>query len=323
MSLAGVPRVDARRRAQSDNATSASQAVRLSGTQRHPPTGLRRCHFSFANHVLHPGNLPPERITDLHVRRFSGIIQAIMVRQFKLRFRLLRRRAQSFLIHNVLRTEDPPHRLALGVAIGVFVTFTPTIGIQMALNVFLAWILRANKVIGAPIVWITNPATLVPIYYPCYVLGRVILGHPPVRARWWYELAHPPDGWWDGVVFYWQRFTDIAAPLWVGCLLVATVLGYIAYYVSLRLICAYRMRRWGQLIRPAATNQTCGKGDRIANHADDGADSRTEDRGDGRTENCEGNRADICPAVASEASQAYVPVPAASPAVRASRMTRG
>ena len=45
------------------------------------------------------------------------------------------------------------------VAVAMFITFTPTVGLQMILSVFFAWLLRANKAVGIPIVWISNPAT--------------------------------------------------------------------------------------------------------------------------------------------------------------------
>lgn len=179
-----------------------------------------------------------------------------MTRYLRLRFRRFRRRLQQIIIYNVLHADDPPHRLALGIAIGIFVAFTPTIGFQMMIAMFLAWLLRANKAIGVTVVWITNPATIVPIYYPCYVIGRFLLQHRPVGFRWWRELAKPPEGWWDGVVFFWNKFTQIAVPLWVGCLIVGTVLGYLSYRISLSAISAYRMKRWGSLIPPSAVGKT-------------------------------------------------------------------
>ena len=155
-------------------------------------------------------------------------------------------------MHSVLHADDPPHRLALGVAIGMFVAFTPTIGLQMVLAAFIAWLLGGNKVITAPIVWISNPATMVPIYYWCYFVGRKILHEPGRDAAWWAEFRHPPAGWLPGISFYWSKFIDIAAPLWVGSLLVASVLAYASYYLSYYAIRYYRLRRWGQLTPPLA-----------------------------------------------------------------------
>lgn len=179
-----------------------------------------------------------------------------MQRHMRVRLRLIRRRVRRFVIHSLLHADDPPHRLALGIAIAMFVTFTPTIGLQMVLAVCLAWLLRANKVVGIPIVWISNPATAVPIFYLCYRVGRTILGTAGVGAAWWAELMHPPSGWWEHVSFFWHRFMEIAAPLWVGSLVVALVIGYLSYYVSYYAIYGYRMRRWGQLLPPAQMRPT-------------------------------------------------------------------
>ena len=87
------------------------------------------------------------------------------------------------MLHSILKADDPPHRLALGVAIALFVTFTPTIGFQSVLVVALAWLFGANKLVGLPLIWISNPATFVPIYYPAYRLGKWVLGGTPVKCN--------------------------------------------------------------------------------------------------------------------------------------------
>ena len=175
-----------------------------------------------------------------------------MNRRFRARLRLFRRRARYFIIHTVLHADDPPHRLALGIAIAMFVTFTPTIGFQMALAVFFAWLLRANKAAGIALVWLSNPVTIIPIFYFCYRIGHMIVRGERVSWRWWAQLARPPQGWWAGVQFYWERFMEISAPLWVGSLIVATVVGYLSYYISYYAICGYRLKKWGSLLPPTA-----------------------------------------------------------------------
>jgi hypothetical protein len=171
-------------------------------------------------------------------------------RNLLIRLRLFSRRARRFIILKILHADDPPHRLALGVALGMFVAFTPTIGFQMLIVVFLAWLLRANKVVGLPVVWISNPATMIPIYYTCYVVGRVLLGEEPIARRWWAQLARPPHGFWDATKFYWERLMQIAEPLWIGCLVVGLLTAYPTYLVVYHTTCWYRMRRWGSLESP-------------------------------------------------------------------------
>ncbi len=173
------------------------------------------------------------------------------------RYRRSKGRIKRFIVHNLLHADDPPHRLALGFAIGVFITLTPTMGFQMALVVFFAWIFRANKVVGVPLVWITNPATMVPIYYPMYYVGKVLLGHESIGWEWWKELGRQPPthGWWETAMFYWNKMMEIAAPLWLGCVLVGGALAVLSYFVVYYLVSAYRLRRWGQLV-PPALNET-------------------------------------------------------------------
>jgi uncharacterized protein (DUF2062 family) len=170
------------------------------------------------------------------------------------------RRAKDFCVYKVLHADDPPHRLALGIAVGFFVTFTPLIGFQMVVSVFLAWIMKANKLVGVPIVWISNPVTIIPIYYPCYWIGCKLLGMPAVVEEWkqinlqWDTLLlDPATGWGDKVRFWWDSLLTFMGPLWLGCIIVATVVGILSYYISLYAIRSYRLRRWGQLMPPKLT----------------------------------------------------------------------
>lgn len=144
----------------------------------------------------------------------------------------------------------------------MFVTFLPLIGFQMLISVFLAWILRANKLVGIPLVWISNPFTIVPIYYPCYWLGCKILGMPVVteewenlRGNWEALLENPTTTNGDKVRFWWDSLLDFMGPLWLGCFVVALVLGILSYYLSLLAIRGYRIRRWGQLMPPELTER--------------------------------------------------------------------
>ncbi len=167
-----------------------------------------------------------------------------------LTLRVWSRRVRRFVVHQILHADDPPHRLALGIAIGIFVTFTPTVGFQMALVVLLAWLLRANKVVGLPVVWISNPATIVPIFWPCYVVGQLLLGTEPIDAKWWHSLAHPPATMMARIGFYTDRFMEVFWTLWVGGIVVGLAVAYPTYYIAYYSIRAYRLRKWGQLTPP-------------------------------------------------------------------------
>lgn len=168
--------------------------------------------------------------------------------------------AKDFCVYKILHADDPPHRLALGIAVGMFVTMTPLIGIQMGLNVVLAWLLRANKLVGIPLVWISNPFTAIPIYYPCYRFGCMLLGEPVLTEKWsqlgadWQVLASDPTlTKWRIIKFWWLGLMDFVGPLFLGCTVIGLVFGIVSYYISLFAIRSYRLRRWGQLMPPALT----------------------------------------------------------------------
>lgn len=160
-----------------------------------------------------------------------------------------RRAANRFLYHSLLHADDPPHRLAMGMAIGIFVAFTPTVGIQMVIAGFLSWLVRANKAVSMAVVWLSNPATMVPIYWYCYHIGCAILTLEPISREWWAGLADPPAEWLPAVSFYWSRLLQIAGPLWLGGTVVGLVCGYATYYVIYHLIFQYRLRRQKELAR--------------------------------------------------------------------------
>lgn len=169
------------------------------------------------------------------------------------------KRVRDFCVFKILHADDPPHRLALGIAIGLFVTFLPLIGIQMLLAFGLAWLLRGNKLVGIPLVWISNPFTLW-IYYPAYWLGCILLGQPGIDDRWselkieWATLeSNPAVTWGERFGFWWRNLLEFVGPLTLGSLIVASVLGTLSYYIALLAIRRYRLKRWGQLMPPGLT----------------------------------------------------------------------
>jgi len=60
-------------------------------------------------------------------------------------------------------------------AVGLSMAFVP-VPFQMVLAAGLAIYYRVNLPFSVGLVWITNPLTMPPMYYFCYVLGQSILG---------------------------------------------------------------------------------------------------------------------------------------------------
>lgn len=165
-------------------------------------------------------------------------------------------RLRLFLAQKVLHTDDSPHAIALGAAVAVFVALLPLVGLQTFISIGIAALLRANKAICIPIVWITNPVTMGPIYYGCYSLGRLL-----VPASWsngeeglarLVELAKTASlfdaGFWKDIL---TVLAGAGLELWIGAIAAGLFFGGVTYAVVRRLVVGYRERRRQHRLRRA------------------------------------------------------------------------
>jgi len=138
----------------------------------------------------------------------------------------------------MLMLDDSSHRIALGAAIGVFIAMTPTVGIQMLLVLALAMLARRwfrfNKMAALLAVYISNPLTVVPIYWFGYKLGTIYF--PGDISRNEFEAIFQYEGlqeWWASFT---RLFVDVGVPLVAGSLVMATCCGLATYPIMLRVI---------------------------------------------------------------------------------------
>lgn len=110
--------------------------------------------------------------------------------------------------------------VSAGLAIGIFIALTPTIGVQIPLIILSALFLRVNIPVALAASWVTNPLTAPVIYSLQYKLGLWLSGAPDANV-----LA--------GYTGMLRIFFRYAIPLWVGSLLSATFcssLGYVGIF---------------------------------------------------------------------------------------------
>jgi uncharacterized protein len=159
------------------------------------------------------------------------------------------KKLEVFFIYRVLHVNDTPHRIALSIAIAVFWTWTPTIGLQMVLTLATATLLRANKFVGLPFVWISNPATIIPLYVPNYFVGCWITGGDysgwTVIRNATTEAFALEGGMWEHFVRignWFQAITPVFLELWVGSVVVGLALAVLSYFGLYRMIVVYRSK---------------------------------------------------------------------------------
>lgn len=85
------------------------------------------------------------------------------------------------------------------------------------------WI-RANILVAVPLVWISNPFTMGPLYYFCYLVGVEMLGLEPQGFH--FDLSFE----WliTGLAAFWQPFL-------LGCLVVGIIIS-LASFLLVRIL---------------------------------------------------------------------------------------
>ena len=134
-------------------------------------------------------------------------------------------------IRSIMRLEDPPHKLALAFAIGVFIAFSPTIGLHALSCLFLGWVFRLNTLVILTGAFINNPWTMVPLYGFCIWLGIRITGDNVVPHIAWKELTFS------------NSYLVLKPYLWsyvAGTLIVGAVAAVISYFLFYGLVVRYR-----------------------------------------------------------------------------------
>ncbi len=81
----------------------------------------------------------------------------------------------------LVKLRRSPQAIAGGFALGTFVAFTPTMGIQFFIAMILATLLNMNRPAAFVMIWITNIATVAPIYTFNYWVGSIFWEGPSVN----------------------------------------------------------------------------------------------------------------------------------------------
>jgi uncharacterized protein len=170
------------------------------------------------------------------------------------------------LVQAILRLQDTEHSIALGTAIGLFVAWTPTVGIHMILVVGLTMLLRANKAAGLIAVYLSNPLTIVPMYWIDYWLGALVL-HQELTYAELQSILHYHG--WDGFkVAFWRVCVELAGPMWLGGLVLALVHAIPGYYVTRWAVVRFRRRNAGAAgCKNALNNEPADAAKHVADHS--------------------------------------------------------
>ena len=145
-------------------------------------------------------------------------------------------------LEELLHTHDTAQRTAAAYALGVFLGFSPVLGLHTVLGLVLAFALNLNRVAVLLGVYSNLPWLLVPYYTLVTWLGATILRTaPPPGLVEAFITALQNRSWSE----FKSAFGTLEPVLWaftLGSTLGATLLSLIAYRVSFVMITTHRKR---------------------------------------------------------------------------------
>ena len=151
------------------------------------------------------------------------------------------RRAGAYFNHRVRRLPGSPYSIAVGVACGVAVSFTPLIGLHFLIAVILAWLLGGSLTASALGTAVGNPWTFPLIWIASYRLGSWVLGFDTDAAL--------PDGL--TMAYFRDNFLAVFLPMLIGGLLLAVVAWLSTFWLVRRAVSRYQLIRLSRIRRRA------------------------------------------------------------------------
>ncbi len=158
------------------------------------------------------------------------------------------------LIFPIINSVAPVRQVGWGVAFGMFIGLTPTMGIQMyiiaGIWAVFRYLLRFHFYlpVGVALVWISNPVTVVPMYYLFLITGNLFFGmmNWPAISLDWSTFQQKFDelfqlGFWEKIVEGTKfLFIDLGLPMLIGSLFYAIPLSIISYFATCYFLTRYR-----------------------------------------------------------------------------------
>jgi uncharacterized protein len=161
------------------------------------------------------------------------------------------RRSSDYYVKRILRLSGTPYAIAMGLAVGAAVSFTPLLGFHFIIAFAIAWLVGGNLIASAIGTMMGNPLTFPFIWTSTYEVGHFLVKgvgrEAPVRLS--YDLMHRSI----------DEILPVVKLMLVGALPLGAVVGAVAYFVTYKAIDAYQKERSRRL---AARNR-----DAMANDA--------------------------------------------------------
>jgi uncharacterized protein (DUF2062 family) len=149
------------------------------------------------------------------------------------------------LLKKLLHIEDTPERTALAYSIGVFLGFSPFLGLHTLMGLAVAFLFRLNRAAVLLGIWSNAPWWLVPYYTAATWLGVGLTNFRIDKAalhemfRLGTEVGFLSSAFWSQIASQ----AGLLLSFLIGSMALASLLALAVYPVSLRWIRFYRSRK--------------------------------------------------------------------------------
>lgn len=154
-------------------------------------------------------------------------------------------RSGRYVIFRLSRLRATPYAIAIGAASGVFVSFTPFMGLHFILGGVIAWIFRGSIIASALGTFVGNPLTFPFIWFGAYEFGSWILGSEATKTH--IDLS-------QGILH--SSLDKLILPMTVGGVPMGLVASAITFFIVRKLVEAYQEKRRRDDIEPDPDKRT-------------------------------------------------------------------
>lgn len=137
---------------------------------------------------------------------------------------------------NLVSMKGKPSKIAFGLALGIFIGILIPVGFQMLIAIPLAVFFNVNIIVTVTATFITNPVTVVPLYFAIIKIGEFIT---QIKISWKKieMLIENPD--FDHLV---SLGSESLIVFFSGSFILGILISTAIYFITLKLICRYRSK---------------------------------------------------------------------------------
>jgi len=143
-----------------------------------------------------------------------------------------------------LTLEDAPNVIARGVALGLIIGMTPTVGIQWAAALILSKLFKASTPAAMSLIWLSNPLTLAPLYWLDFKIGSFLFPSAGASPEAWSELLElMSQGIFDSIPQLLGVGASVFLTTLLGGLVLGAALGIPGYFLARKAVRRYQARK--------------------------------------------------------------------------------